>query len=84
MKSEIVIPVRPISKPLQELIDEHNARVERIWLTAGSRCKPANAKRAAHGGSGPSWEPSAACRIGQRDGLGSVGSSASHLTNSYR
>jgi hypothetical protein len=36
-----------IGKDLSDCIAEHNARVERIWLTVGSRCKPANAKRVA-------------------------------------
>jgi hypothetical protein len=38
-----------IGKDLSDRIAEHNARVERIWLTVGSRCTAANAKRAAYG-----------------------------------
>lgn len=36
----IIIPYRPIGKPLQELIDEHNAVVSAIWRDRGSACKP--------------------------------------------
>jgi len=36
----IVVQYRPISKPLQELINEHNDRVVRIWAERGSACRP--------------------------------------------
>jgi hypothetical protein len=37
-----VAKIRPIliGRTLSEQINEHNARVEGIWLTVGSRCKP--------------------------------------------
>lgn len=83
MKSEIVIPARPISKPLQELIDEHNARVERIWLTTGSRCMPANAKRAAAQATTLSELLRPEAVMGQCLGLRSDGSSPTCLMKDY-
>jgi hypothetical protein len=40
MSKPIKIPVRPISIHMQELINEHNQRVERLWMLKGSACKP--------------------------------------------
>jgi hypothetical protein len=39
-----------IGRDLSDRIDEHNARVERIWLTVGSRCKPYQAPSAVPAG----------------------------------
>jgi hypothetical protein len=36
----IVSKYRPISIHMQELINEHNHRVERVWMLKGSACKP--------------------------------------------
>jgi hypothetical protein len=36
----IKVAFRPISAPLQDLINEHNHRVERVWMLRGSNCKP--------------------------------------------
>ncbi|KLK91383.1 hypothetical protein AA309_19980 [Microvirga vignae] len=40
MNQPIRIPPLLIRKTLTEQIAEHNARVERIWLTKGSNCRP--------------------------------------------
>jgi hypothetical protein len=40
MSESIKLPVRPISQALQDLINEHNYRVERVWMFVGSSCKP--------------------------------------------
>ncbi|MBB3020701.1 hypothetical protein FHR70_003787 [Microvirga lupini] len=40
MSEPINSPIRPISKALQDLINEHNHRVERVWMLRGSNCKP--------------------------------------------
>jgi|UPI0004B39344 hypothetical protein len=40
MNQPIIIPPLLSGKTLSEQIAEHNARVERIWLAVGSRCKP--------------------------------------------
>jgi hypothetical protein len=72
-----------ISEPMQELIDEHNARVEHIWLTVGSRCKPANEKRAAGATATLSELLMPEGEIGTSFGLRSDGSSSKLLTGSY-
>jgi hypothetical protein len=36
----IITQYRPISQALQDLINEHNDRVERVWMLRGSNCKP--------------------------------------------
>lgn len=40
MSESIAVTYRPISKPLQELINEHNYRIERIWRQQCSNAKP--------------------------------------------
>jgi hypothetical protein len=40
MREPIKSPIRPISQELQDLINEHNHRVERVWMLRGSNCKP--------------------------------------------
>jgi hypothetical protein len=47
MSEPIIIPPLLIGRTLSEQITGHNARVERVWLTVGSRCKPFDSKRAA-------------------------------------
>jgi hypothetical protein len=79
----IVIPPLLIGKDLTQRIAEHNAHVERIWLTVGSRCKPANAKRTAHGEAALS-ELQRPLEGRSSFGLRSDGSSPSSLTNDYR
>jgi hypothetical protein len=84
MKSEIIIPLRPISKPLQELINEHNYHVEFTWRHVGSNCKPANAKRAAGATATLSEHQRPGQELGLTVGLRSDGSSSTSLTNDYR
>jgi hypothetical protein len=78
-----VPPALIIGKTLSEQIAEHNARGERIWLTVGSRCKPANAKRTAVGVAVLS-ELRMHLEGRSSFGLRSDGSSPTSLTNDYR
>lgn len=63
MSQDIYIPPSLlIGKTLTEQIAEHNARVERIWLTKGSNCKPAPSSLSpstVHGAGNPSRVPAA-------------------------
>jgi hypothetical protein len=79
----IIVPPLLIGRTMSEQIAEHNARVERIWLTVGSRCMPANAKRAAHGEATLS-ELRTPLEGRSSFGLRSDGSSPTSLTNDYR
>jgi hypothetical protein len=72
-----------IGKTLSEQIADHNARVERIWLTVGSRCNPANAKRAAYGEAALSELQRPKQELRPSAGLRSDRCSPTSLTNNY-
>jgi hypothetical protein len=72
-----------IGKTLKMQIDEHNARVERVWLIVGSRCKPFNAKRAAYGKAALSELQRQEGAVEASFDLRSDGSSPTCLTGSY-
>ena len=40
MNQPIKIPLPLYTSEIEQQIADHNARVERIWLAKGSRCKP--------------------------------------------
>jgi hypothetical protein len=79
----IIIPPLPIGKDLADRIAEHNWHVEFTWRHIGSRCKPANAKRAAHGKAALSELQRSVQILGPCTSLRSDGSSPTCLTNTY-
>jgi hypothetical protein len=83
MSEPIIVAPLVIGKTLSEQIAEHNARVERIWLTVGSRSKAANAKRAAYGEATLSELLTPEGGVEPSFGVQSDGSSTQFLTRDY-
>lgn len=77
------IPPLLIGKSLSDLIAEHNHRVERGWLTVGSRCRPADAKRVARAMATLSELQMPEGAVEASFGLRSDGSSPTCLRNDY-